>query len=96
MKDLYEINHIRTAEMKSNEESLQLSTQVMQLPQKPEKKFRTSTGFQPVTSRCSNQLSYEATVVESWSIMCSYVSVKEMNVKDIYEINHKNCGNEIK
>ena len=30
--------------------------------------------------RCSNQLSYEATDVGSWSIMCSYVPVKKMNV----------------
>ena len=32
--------------------------------------------------RCSNRLSYEATDVGSWSIMCSYVLVKEMNVID--------------
>ena len=38
--------------------------------------------------RCSNQLSYEATDVGTWSIMCSYVPVKEMNVIDVYEINH--------
>ena len=37
---------------------------------------------------CCNQLSYEATDVGSWSIMCSYVPVKEMNLKDVYEINH--------
>ena len=29
--------------------------------------------------RRSNQLSYEATDVGSWSIMCSYVPVKEVN-----------------
>ena len=38
--------------------------------------------------RCSNQLSYEANDVGSWSIMCP-VPVKEMNVIDVYEINHK-------
>ena len=38
--------------------------------------------------RCSNRLSYEATDVGSWSIMCSYVLVKEMNVIDVYETNH--------
>ena len=37
---------------------------------------------------CSNQLSYEANDVGSLSIMCSYVLVKEMNVIDVYEINH--------
>ena len=56
------------------------------------KKNRTSTGFEPATrripARCSNQLSYEATDVGSWSVMCSYVAVKEMNVIDVYEINH--------
>ena len=36
--DAYEINHMRTAEMKSNEEwSSQLWTQFMQLGKKPEK-----------------------------------------------------------
>ena len=38
--------------------------------------------------RCSNQLSHEATDVGSWSSMYSYVPVKEMNVIDVYEINH--------
>ena len=32
------------------------------------------------------QLSYEATAVGSWSIMCSCVLVKEMNVIDVFEI----------
>ena len=39
--------------------------------------------------RCTNQLSYEATDVGNWSIMCSYVPVKGMNVIDLYQINHK-------
>ena len=38
--------------------------------------------------RCSNQLSYEATDVWSWSMICSYVPEKEMNVNDVYEIHH--------
>ena len=38
--------------------------------------------------RCSSQLSYKATDVGSWSIMCSYVPLKEMNVTDEYEMNH--------
>ena len=46
--------------------------------------------------RCSNQLRYEATDVGSWSIMCSYVPVKEMNVIDVYEINHIRTADEIK
>jgi len=37
-------------------------------------------------------LSYEATDVGSWSSMCSYVPMKEMNVIDVYEINnHFTC-----
>ena len=53
----------------------------------------TSIGFEPpclsARYRCdSNQLSYEATDVGSWSIMCSYVLVEEMNVIDVYETNH--------
>ena len=46
--------------------------------------------------RCSNQLSYEATDVGSRSIVGSYVPVKVKNESDVYEINHMNCGNEIK
>ena len=38
--------------------------------------------------RCSNQLSYEATEIGSWSIVFIYVPVKEMNVIDVHEINH--------
>ena len=37
---------------------------------------------------CSSQLTYEATDVANWSILCSYVPVKEMNVADVYERNH--------
>ena len=43
--------------------------------QKPEK-VRTSTGFEPVTSRRSKQLSYEANDVESWSFVSSNGPVK--------------------
>ena len=78
---------IWTAEMKSNEGwSSQLWTQL----KKPEKKFRTSTGFEPVTSRyrCDALINYEATDVGSRSIVGSYVPVKVKNASDIYEINH--------
>ena len=58
----------------------------------------TSIGFEPpclsARYRCdSNQLSYEATDVGSWSIMCSYVSVKEMNVIDVYLNRNRYYGN---
>ena len=62
-------------------------TQFMQLRKEAWKKFRTSTGFEPVTSRftCAMlyQLSYEATDVGSRSVVGSYVPVKEMSVNDI-------------
>ena len=63
-----------------------------QLSQKSEKKIRTSTGFEPATwrYRCdelTHRMSYEATDVGSWSVMCSYVAVREMNVIVVYEIN---------
>ena len=62
-------------------------TQFMQLRKEAWKKFRTSTGFEPVTSRFTGamlyQLSYEATDVGSTSIVGSYVPVKEMSVNDI-------------
>ena len=58
---------------------------------KPKKKFRTSTGIEPVTSRFTGamlyQLSYEATDVGSRSIVGSYVPVKEMSVNDIVGYN---------
>ena len=57
---------------------------------KPEKKFRTSTGFEPVTSRFTGamlyQLSYEATDVGGRSIAGLYVPVKEMSVNDLVHI----------
>ena len=91
VKDVHEINHIRTMEMKSIEEgSSQLWTQFMQLRKKPEKKFRSFNGIWTcnlaITVRYSNQLSHEATDVGSWSVMCLYVPVKEMNVKDVNHI----------
>ena len=60
----------------------------MQLRKEAWKKSRTSTGFEPVTSRITGamlyQLSYEATNVGSRSIVGSYVLVKEMSVNDIW------------
>ena len=47
-----------------------------------------STRDPMIPGRCSSQLSYDAIDVGSWSIMCSYVPVKEMSVTDVYEINH--------
>ena len=54
----------------------------MQLRKEPEKKVQDFNGIwtrdvsMPV--RRSNQLSYETTNVERWSIMGSYVSVKKI------------------
>ena len=85
--DVYDINHIRTVEMKSNEEwSSQLWMQFMQLCKKPEK----NSGLQRDLNLWP--LSYEATDVGSWSNMCSYVPMKEINVIDVHEINnHFTC-----
>ena len=51
------------------------------------KKFRTATGFEPVTSRFTGamlyQLSYEATDVGSRPIVGSYAPVKEMSVNEM-------------
>ena len=59
----------------------------MQLRKEAGKKFRTSTGFEPVTSRFTGampyQLSYEATDVGSRAIVGSYLPVKEICVNDI-------------
>ena len=64
--------------------------QFMQLFEEDEKKFRTSTGFEPVTLSFTGamlyQLSYEATDVGSRSIVGSYVPVKEMSVNDLVHI----------
>ena len=71
-------------------------TQFMQLREEAWKKFRTSTGFEPVTSRFTGamlyQLSYEATDVGSRSIVGSYVPVKEMSANDIWNKSYMNCG----
>ena len=82
--DAYEIIHIRTAEMKSNEEwSSQFWTQFMQLRKRPSEKKKIQdfngvwTHDLAIPVRCSNQLSYEATDVGSWSIMCSYVPLEK-------------------
>ena len=67
---------------------------------KPEKKIRTSTAFEPVTSWFTGamlyQLRYEATDVGSRSIMGSYLSVKEMSVNDKRNKSYMNCGKEMK
>ena len=63
VNDVYEINHIWTAEMKSNEGwSSQLWTQFMQSHKEVWKKFRTSTGFEPVTSR------YRCDALTNWAM----------------------------
>ena len=66
-----------TAEMKSNEGwSSQLWSQIMQLRKEAWKKIQDFngvwTGDLAIPVRCSNQLSYEATDVGSWSIVGSY------------------------
>ena len=71
--------------------------QFMQLRTEAWKKFGTSTGFEPVTSRCRcDALPTEATDVGSRSIVGSYVSVKEMIVNDIWNKSYMNCGNQMK
>ena len=64
--------------------------------EKPEK-VRTSTGFELVIPmRRSNQLSYEATDVGSWSFVSSNEPVKN-GCEVIYEMFHiLNCGFEMK
>ena len=55
------------------------------------KKIRTSTGFEQCprdTGGCSYKLNYKATYAGSWSITFSYIPEKEMNVTNVYEINH--------
>ena len=52
MIDVYEINHIRTAGMKSNEEMiLAVVNAIYAITKEVCKKSRTSTGFEPVTRR---------------------------------------------
>ena len=59
----------------------------MQFRKKPEKfqDFNEAWTRDLVTPvGCSNQLNYEVTDVGSWSIIRSYVPVKEMNVIELY------------
>ena len=92
VQTVYETNHIRTAEMKSNEEwstrCEQNSCNCVSCLKKIQDLNGVWTRDLAIPVRCSNQLSYEATDVGSWSIMSSYVPVKEMNVIAVYEINH--------
>ena len=59
--------------------------------EKPEE-FRTSTGLTrdlAIPVRRSNQLSYEATDVGSWSFVGSYFPVRNESMNEmIYEMNH--------
>ena len=67
----------------------------MQLRKKPEK-IEDFNGIWTrdlaILVRCSNQLSYEATNVGSWSIMCS----RDECGSCMWNKSYKNCGNEIK
>ena len=98
---IYEINHIWPAEMKwrwrNDRRSEHNLCNCLKKPEK--KKFRTSMGFEPLTSRLPvmlYQLSYEATDVGSRSMVGSYFPVKEMSVNDIWNKSYMNCGNEMK
>ena len=92
VQTVYETNQIRTAEMKSNEEWSSRCEHNLCNCVSCLKKIQDFNGVWTrdlaIPLRCSNLLSYEATDVGSWSIMSSYVPVKEMNVIDLYEINH--------
>ena len=84
VQPVYEINHIRTAEMKSNEEWSSRCEHNLCNCVSCLKKIQDFNGVWTrdlaIPVRCSNQLSYEATDVGSCSIMSSYVPVKEVNV----------------
>ena len=75
-------------------------TQFMQLRKEAwKKKERSSTGFEPVTSRYR----CDALPAELWrhwrwcrSIVGSYVHAREMSVNDIRNKSYVNCGNEMK
>ena len=67
-------------------------TQFMQLCKEAWKKFRTSTGFEPETSRSPVRCSD----IGSRSIVGSYIPVKEMSVTDIWNKSYINCRNEMK
>ena len=73
-------------------------TQFMQLRNETLKKIQDFNGIWTrdlaITSAMLYQLSYEATDVESGSVVGSYVPVKEMRVNDIWNKWYMNCGNE--
>ena len=100
--DVYEINHIRTAEMKSKEEwSSQLWTQFMQLRKKPEKKIRDFNGIWTLWPRDASAM-LQPTVL--WSHWCGelvnyvFICSLERDKCDRCTCNKscKNSGNEIK
>ena len=101
VNDAYEINHMWTADMKSNEEwSSQLWSQFLQLRKEAWKKFRTSTGLEPVTSRYR----CDALPTELWSnwrweqVNFGFICSRERYEGEwcIWNKSYVNCGYEIK
>ena len=79
--------------------SSQLWTQFMQLRKEAWTKFRTSTGFEPVTSRlsvrCSTNWAMKPLKLGAGQLWV-HVPVKEMSVNERRNKSYMNCGNEMK
>ena len=85
------MSNIRINQMKNDPRSCERNLcNLRKKTRKPEKIQDFNREFEPVTSRyrCDVLTNYAMKPLMLWSIMCSYVSVKEMNVIDVYEINH--------
>ena len=75
-------------------------TQFMQLRKEACKKFRTSTGFEPVTSqlpvRCSTNWAMKPLTLRAGQLWVHMFPWKKWVLNDIWNKSYMNCGNEMK
>ena len=75
-------------------------TQFMQLRKEACKKFRTSTGFEPVTSqlpvRCSTNWAMKPLTLGAGQLWVHMFPWKKWVLNDIWNKSYMNCGNEMK
>ena len=75
-------------------------TQFMQLRKEVCKKFRTSTGFEPVTSQlpvwCSTNWAMKPLTLRAGQLWVHMFPWKKWVLNDIWNKSYMNCGNEMK
>ena len=83
--------------MKGNEEMIvAVKRNLCNCVKKPEKKNSGLQNPWPRDYQCDGLPNYEATDIGSWSIVGSYVPVKEVSVNDIWNKSYMNAEKEMK